>query len=419
MSLIFMGLVAIFISVRHFEDLLLSRLNQEANQLMVDFNQDGIEELRHDIRERVILNQPDRMLYSIISLEGHIDFDSIEMSKVSKQKYFFDLLSDFKVVERDLGNGYKLIVAAKRDGLQSLFKALAAQFVLVVILALFIGLVGGYLLVRRYVLRLNEIQKVAKILTNGEISIRLPLSNKFDLLDEVTLVVNQMLDRIEDLIREAQRVSSHVAHELRTPLGHVRQKIETMMHTSSTERDEQQLKELMEEIDQLLQIFSAILRLSEVRSGVRKRQFIDFDVRDILVDIVETYSVIAEQSGHELITNLRTNFKVRGDKILFKQMIVNLIENAIQHTSSGTKIKVEMIDDGGAQILIQDDGGGVINIDKISDPFFSNHQSGRTGLGLALVSAIAKMHNFEISFTNNNGLIIQICLPEAKALALC
>lgn len=418
LSVAILGLISISVASQHFEEQLNVKMETEANQLMVDFYQDGMDELRHDVRERVNLDQPGRMLYSILHKNGSHEFDSIPFDEVEARPGIWRADLGLKIIKKDLADGATLVVASHRDGLALLRRSLANRILLVILATLVVGLGGGLLLTSRYMKRLNEIRTTSADFGAGKMKARVPLSGKQDIFDEVANAVNGMLARIESLILEVQRVSSHVAHELRTPIGHTRQKLEVLSSQPDLSNEHAAvIRESIEDLDDTLNVFSAILRLSEINSGQRRSHFVVFNVEELIGELFETYEVISEESGKSLVLGNQAVGRVKGDPYLFRQMVVNLIENAIQHTAKGTKIRLLTRKVGGRiTILVEDDGVGLQNPELAGVPFATRNSTPQdtalrrrsTGLGLAIVQAIARLHDFTLRFENSNGLRVSI-----------
>lgn len=418
LSVLVLGIFSVNVAARHFEDQLQRKMDLEANQLMVDYDQDGIDELRHDVNERVSLAQPSRMLYSIVHADGKFEFDPVPSeTEVSELKPFRGQLG-MKVVRRELKNGSVLVVASPRDGIADLRKALTTHLLGVTFVTLLVGFAGGIILINRYLRRLQDIRTTAAEFGSGQVQARVPVSGRHDLFDDIAEDINAMLSRLESLLSEVQRVGSHVSHELRTPIGHVRQKLELLDASDNLPAPQAQIvRESLQDIDRALNTFSAILRLSEINSGARRSQFVNFQAGQLVQQLFETYEVITEESGRRLkfvnegLVQVQGEgtFEVRGDPALFRQLVANLIENAIQHTPVGTEIVISTEVTAGLFCLeVRDNGPGIPEPERAGTPFLKSETAGGTGLGLTLVKAIAALHDFRLHFINEGGLCVRL-----------
>lgn len=410
LSVSFLGLVTALVTSHHFEKQIIKKIELETNQLMVDYNQDGLEELWNDVRERVHLNQPNRLLYSIVLADGERDFDRIDVLDLKSGWQDLSDPVELKVLITSLKNGHKLIVASRLSDMRALEKVIASNFMFVLGLIILLGIFGGIILSGRYVKRITEIQNVTQKIGEGNFDSRIPLKGSDDVFDEIAKIFNSMLNRIEILIDEIQRVSSNIAHEMRTPLGHVRQKMEDVLqNTTLNEKDERTIESAIEEIDQTLLMFSAIMRLSEIKSGTRKARFENYNLSHLVEDICAIYEPIVVDKNKKLTWNIQENIFVSGEKSLMKQLLVNLIENFLQHTTEDTSMNISLYKKGQECFLItRDTGHGIEDIEYSLKAFNSGVKSKGTGIGLSLVDAIARLHNYNVEYSNNPGFQVQI-----------
>lgn len=413
-----LGFLTVLVTGQHFEVQLKKKIEHEANQLLVDYNQDGIDELWHDIKERITLDQTDRLLYSLIYNQNSRDFDKFKIKNTNPGWQTHEDKEKIIIYIVALPSGEKLAVASQFKDIKLLQKAITNNYIFVILIVLFIALCGGLFLSQRYVKRINEIRSVALKIGQGDLKSRIPVYKSNDQFDDIALIINSMIDQIEVLVSEVQRVSSNIAHELRTPLGHLRQKIEFLsLNESMDEVANENIKQALEDIDNTLRIFKAILRLSEIKVGSRKSNFIRFNLSQLIIDICESYEIMALESNKILNHKITNNKYTIGDPSFIRQLIVNLIENSIEHTTTGTQISIELKNTEKNKIIliIKDNGPGIENIDEAKKPFtkFSRKTNHGAGLGLAIIDEIANLHNFKINFINDHGLKIEIIITES------
>lgn len=297
-----------------------------------------------------------------------------------------------------------------------------------------LGPLGGFILSRRFLHRVDAITRVCQDIRVGHLAPRIPIKadqipqqGDQNELDALAVSINMMLDHIAGLMENLRQVSSDVAHDLRTPLFHLRYGIERAINEATTVREyDAALRETLTEADNILSLFSAILRLAEIEGGQARTQLLPLDLSELIDQGIDIYRAVAEDSGHTLRADMPHTCRTCADRNLLFQLLSNLIENAIIHTPRGTHIVVSGRKNGNMlEISVRDDGPGVPLEDreKIFRRFYRRDVS-RTkpgnGLGLALVAAIAEAHNGAVrvqSPETGSGIEFVISLPFAEDAA--
>ncbi len=313
-----------------------------------------------------------------------------------------------------VGRDINQLTEAKRRIIQALTWGLAMMVLL--------AFLGGLVLSRRTVRKIERINQTAQSIMSGDLSKRVPLTNRNDDFDQVADNLNQMLDRIQALMEDIRRVSDNIAHDLRTPLARLRQHLEeARLQEPASSKSAQNLEQSIREADSLLVTFNALLRIARIEAGQLTTGFTQIDYRTFLEDIVEFYEPLMEDKYQTLETGLDTHILSWGDRDLLFQALANLIENAIKYTPEKGNISLTLtrhVDD--VIITISDNGPGIpeSEYENVFRRFYRLDQS-RTasgnGLGLSMVAAVISMHNGDIALNNNRpGLKIQITLPVTK-----
>jgi signal transduction histidine kinase len=268
---------------------------------------------------------------------------------------------------------------------------------------------GGIFFSVQFMRRIDAITRTCQSIVAGKFTDRIPLRGSGDELDTLSVAINNMLDRISTLLDNLRQVSSDVAHDLRTPLTHLRNRLEEARQKSVTTDDYAAVvSHAIDDTDHLLVIFSALLRISQIESGSRLAAFSALSLSDILERIYEMYGPVAEDERHVLLHDVQKDVRIRGDGELLTQMFSNLIENAIRHTPSGTRILIRLSVSGNTVAAsVEDNGPGIPlgEYDKVFRRFYRLTSSRSTpgyGLGLALVAAIANLHNAKIELSDNH-----------------
>jgi len=299
-----------------------------------------------------------------------------------------------------VGRSMRRVTEVQEILLRSLGWAIAMTLVL--------ALAGGALLSRGALRRIEEIGRTTQAIVDGDLSRRIPTGNARDEIDRLAANINHMLDRIEELMEGLRQVTNDIAHDLRTPLGRLRQRLETARRREQTvEGHKATLDRAIEEIDAILDTFNALLRIAQIEAGARKTHFTEVDLSDLARTIVEAYEMVAEHNGQSLRATIADGLSLRGDRDLLTQMLANLVENAIRHTPAGTTITLVLAAGAeGPVIEVADDGPGIPaeERDKVLHRFYRLETSRTTpgsGLGLSLVRAVADLHDAEIALQDN------------------
>jgi signal transduction histidine kinase len=250
----------------------------------------------------------------------------------------------------------------------------------------------------------------------------MPVSGRRDEFDELASTLNRMLDRIENLVENLRQVSSDIAHDLRTPLARLRTRLERGSQNADAGDQAGVFDDAIRRVDDVLSLFAAILRISEVESGQTRRFFVRVDLSSLTTELAESYSPAVHDAGRKLLWEIEDGVVIQGDHELISQAIINLIENAQHHTPRGTVIRLSLgSTKESACIGVKDNGPGVPEPDlaRIAKRFTrldaSRNKSG-FGLGLSLVSAVADLHGGRLTLRRAEpGLSDVIELPRKSA----
>jgi len=295
-----------------------------------------------------------------------------------------------------------------------------------ILLSILSSVVGGYILGINAQKRIAKMESVLGAVASGQLQARIPRSRSGDDLDHVAALINATLDRLHALVGNLRQVSTDIAHDLRTPIARMRQKLE-IIQTSQSDLAMYQsaVDEALLEIDGISETFDALLRISEIEARARRSKFADVELNSLLVNIVDALEAVAEEQGQQLTGPAGdTPVTVQGDRKLLNQLFINLIENAIMHCPSGAQIHVELTDGGGrVDVKVRDTGAGIPpeERDKVFRRLYRLEKSRSTkgsGLGLSLVLAIAELHGAKVSLADNNpGLVVNVSFPQQQRVA--
>ena len=329
--------------------------------------------------------------------------------------------SQARVLHTVLSDGDHLLVGQDlqdRDVLQTQIQAglLGAAFMLVAT-----GIIGVWLVRRRFVVRIEEIDATAQAIVSGKLQARLPVKDERDELDLLAGTINRMLDQIEQLIGGVRNVSNAIAHDLRTPLAELRARLETLLldrQVSGHVADE--MEGAIDDTDRLITTFNALLRLAELDSGARRSGFSRIDASKIIAQAVELYAPVADAKSVALTSRSIGPVNLDGDSAMLAQAVANLLDNALKYAPPGTDVLVTMdrqMDDTVA-LAVLDHGPGIPAGERprVTERFFRGAGSAGTsgvGLGLSMVAAIARLHGGKLELDDNHpGLRAILLLPD-------
>ncbi|HYD05215.1 MAG TPA: HAMP domain-containing sensor histidine kinase [Reyranella sp.] len=302
-----------------------------------------------------------------------------------------------------LPDGTFVLVAQDASRLVDMQHAIVQAFIWAAGLTLLLAIGTGVLVGGRFVRRIDTIGRTSRAIMEGDLSARIPVRGNSDEIDQLVLGLNAMLDRIQQLLDGLRQVSSDIAHDLRTPLGRLRQKLEDAREHAKTTAEYQAATEAaLAEADSLLEIFSALLRIAQIEAGAQRSAFTSVDLSALMRSIAEAYAPSAEDSQHKLEVDVVDGVTVNGDRQLLAQLFSNLVENALTHTPAGSTVRLGLrATAAGFDAEIADNGPGVPEgeRDKVFDRFYRLDRSRTTkgsGLGLALVKAIATLHGLSL-----------------------
>ncbi len=325
----------------------------------------------------------------------------------------------------DLGGGLLLAVGDDLGRIAEIEEAVATAFLWTVGLAAVLGIGGGVLLSRAFLARVDAIGRTAEAIIAGDLTRRIPLKGTGDDLDRLAGTLNCMLDRIGVLMESLHQVSSDVAHDLRTPLSRLYQRLEdARSYARSIAEYEAAIDGAVREAEGLLDTFSALLRIAQVEGASPRAGFAAVDLSAVAESVADAYRPDAEEAGHVLAAEVAPGVTLHGDQELLTQAAANLVENALRHTPAGTRITVRLTARTGAGIgaclSIEDNGPGVEadSLPRLVHRFYRGERSRTTpgnGLGLSLVAAVADLHGAMLRLRNvEPGLRVSLLFPAGQ-----
>jgi signal transduction histidine kinase len=310
-----------------------------------------------------------------------------------------------------LSDGVQIVLARSTSVIDKVGELIRSGLFWALTLSLLPGLLGGYLLTRGPLQRVRRIETAIAPIMRGDLGARVPVSGRRDELDMLASIVNRMLDRIEHLLGEVKGVSDAIAHDLRTPLTRLRAQLyRVQQQGSASDPRTTTIEQCIGDVDALLDRFRALLRISELEDFRRRAGFSAIDLRDTLNRVHELYAPLAEDKGVSFALDIAGPLPaIEADGDLLFEALSNLVDNAIKFTPpQGTVTVRASREPQGPRIDVLDSGPGIAPAEREAvQRRFYRSECGRTaqgyGLGLSIVAAIVKLHDYRFEIADNDG----------------
>ncbi len=310
-------------------------------------------------------------------------------------------------VAHRFGNGEVIIIAANASPLLTLNALVARSFAAVFGTILALGLLSGYFSARTASRRVDGYAIAINEIMDGDLTRRLAVGRAGDEFDRLATGLNAMLQRLQELMENLRQVTNDISHDLRSPLARLREHLELSRRRFAGAELTSMFDEALAQIDQALEIFTAMLRIAEVEAGARRRNFADLPISEILDGLAEAYEPAFSAAGIGLTVDVPAGLVLRGDKELLQQMLANLLDNVTLHAGA-TQARIQAAQVGRRiSIEIADNGAGIpaAQRGRVFQRFVrldaSRHLPGH-GLGLSLAAAIAALHGGGIELQDNH-----------------
>jgi signal transduction histidine kinase len=397
-------------------------IDSDIAELAASLQAGGIEALTAQVKERVRQTPNGPMYYLLQDPQGKVTAGNIPPTHGGQGSF------DLKVPRANstsiavhahgitLPNSEYLIVGVDALPRREMHKLIVRVFGWSLAISLFLAFLGGVLMSRNLLRRIETISRAARDIMAGDYSRRIPACGIGDEFDHLVRSLNAMLERNEAAMESVRQVSNDIAHDLRTPLTRLRQRLElAQRRTQSVVEWRRTADSCLSEMDAILDTWGALLSIAQIESGMPARRFSEVDLSELLHTVSEVYQPMAEEREQRFTVDIAPGLMVWGDRELLAQMVANLIENAVKHSPAGASIEVTTIQSFSAiDVAVVDSGPGipVADRERVFQRFFRLENSRSTpgsGLGLSLVKAIAALHQVSIELTDNGpGLRIAL-----------
>ncbi len=305
-----------------------------------------------------------------------------------------------------LRGGYRLLVGREVEERLQLQTRIKHALSWGLGLTLLLGLVGGLLMSRGMLHRVDGINRTTERIMAGDLSQRIALKGaRGDEFDQLATNLNAMLEQIERLLIGMRQVTDNIAHDLRTPLNRMRSRIEVaLLGDPDSDALQPVLEQTLSDAEAMIGTFNALLDIARAEAGSERAAFGEVDLKEIVSDIVELYQPLAEDKGQMIETTLTAGQNIQANRHLLSQTLANLLDNAIKYTPEGAAIAVTL--EEGPVITIADRGPGIPTDDRerVLERFVRLDKTRTTpgsGLGLSLVNAVARLHDAELTLEDN------------------
>ncbi|MDH3411733.1 MAG: HAMP domain-containing histidine kinase [Gammaproteobacteria bacterium] len=281
-----------------------------------------------------------------------------------------------------------------------------------------LGIAGGVMMSRSTARRIEAINQTSREIIQGDLSRRIPSEGSGDDFDQLTDNLNSMLDQIQTLMDGVRHVSDNIAHDLRTPLTRLRNRLEAINVQANPERSD--IEDAITEADSLLSTFNALLRIARIEAGHRTSGFEVLSISQLVRDVVELYEPLAHDRQQSFSATIEEDLRISGDRDLLFQAIANVLDNAIKYTPErGTVALALSRDDGKALVVIRDSGPGIPQSERgrVFERFVrleSSRSAPGNGLGLSLVAAVVRIHKADVALGGEAGLEVILSFPLAS-----
>jgi len=324
-----------------------------------------------------------------------------------------------------LSGGFRLMVGRDVEERGRLREVIRTAFGSSLLLISVLGCAGGFFIARRVLKRVDDMTETTRTIMAGDLSERIRLAGTGDELDRLAENLNAMLDRIGELMAGMREVSDNIAHDLKTPLTRLRNTADEALRTAkSPEELKGALEANIEESDNLIRIFNALLMIARLEAGNARETLADFDAAEAVRDIAELYEASAEEAGVPLEVSIEGNLPVHGSRELLGQAVANLLDNALKYGAPAgpgdvARPVIVTAERAGEQVLVTvaDRGPGIPSADRgrVVERFV-RLETARSrpgfGLGLSLATAVARLHGGNLRLDDNQpGLRAVIEVP--------
>jgi signal transduction histidine kinase len=414
-------LITYFTATTALREQISAEVQNDLHALTVEAGADGLDTIVQDINERTQPFSGSTTYYFLANANGEKlagNLDGIAMrdgwqeaplnaSTIKKTESLAD--EDHRLWGQGihLPNGDFLLVGQDAYRVLSAQEAIINSFAWSAGISFLLAALAGILASQSFLRRIDAINTTSHAIMDGNLKQRIPVRGTSDEIDRLSMNLNRLFDSNQSLLESLKQVSTSIAHDLRTPLSRLRQGLEEAHLKNNKSAHKAALEAAIIESDQLLATFSALLRIAQIESGTRRSGFKQVNLTGVFEQVADTYRAVAEDQQKDLQLSVERGINIIGDRDLLTQMLVNLLENALNHTPAKTTISLSLQQsDAGPIGIIADSGAGIPAHErqKVFERFYrldSSRSTPGSGLGLPLAAAIASLHAITLELQDN------------------
>ena len=420
------NLVAYKMVASHLSQRLDSHVMERFREIQTAFDKRGLAGASAMIENHGPAIRGQETIYSLRGPDGALLAGNVDITDVAPGFSTLDASNhsaipvNYRLYRNALGPA-ELIIGVSYNDTNSLRSIALTSFGWATAIALATGLGGGAFLAMRTRKRIAALSAVMREVASGKLSTRLPVSSRMDDIDALSEEVNVSLGYLEASVNAMRQVTTDIAHDLKTPISRLFLLLEAAAQASTLGAARPLIQTDLTDIRAITATFDALLRISQIEAGVQRQRFRRINVHDLLQDVFEVYAEIAGNKGSQVRLAMERGGQtmLRGDPDLLRQMLANLVQNAISHTQPGSQIEIgSETQRGEVVIVVKDDGPGIPLEERsnVFKRFYRLDRSRRTegsGLGLIMVKAISHLHGAALHLADNRpGLAVHIRFPK-------